>query len=85
MRDKPKFFLAYILYLVILNFLFLKKISGAAFNPKASFVCCRENPDLHPPQEIPAATQAGNFFKCSAVCLLFVIYYIFIAKLFIMF
>merc|ERR1719510_1352157 len=31
---------------------------GAAFNPKASFVCCRENPDLHPPQEIPAATQA---------------------------
>jgi len=26
---------------------------GAAFNPKAQFVCCRENPDLHPPRDIP--------------------------------
>lgn len=33
---------------------------GAAFNPKASFVCCRENPELHPPQEIPTATQVTN-------------------------
>ena len=53
--------MAYIPNLVISNSLFLKKISGAAFNPKASFVCCRENPELHPPQEIPTATQ-GNFF-----------------------
>ena len=32
---------------------------GAAFNPKASFVCCRENPELHAPQEVPAIV-AGN-------------------------
>ena len=28
---------------------------GAAFNPKASFVCCRENPDFHsPPVTLPS-------------------------------
>ena len=69
MRDKPKFFLAFIPYLVILNFLFLKKISGAAFNPKASFVCCRENPELHPPQEIPTATQGISFFLINQLYL----------------
>ena len=26
---------------------------GEAFNPRASFVCCRENPALHPPKDIP--------------------------------
>jgi len=25
---------------------------GAAFNPKAQFVCCRENPELHPPKVV---------------------------------
>jgi len=25
---------------------------GAAFNPKAQFVCCRENPELHPPKPV---------------------------------
>lgn len=27
---------------------------GAAFNPKAQFVCCRENPELHPPKVVVA-------------------------------
>ena len=30
---------------------------GEAFNPRASFVCCRENPALHPPKEIPPVKE----------------------------
>ena len=30
---------------------------GEAFNPRASFVCCRENPALHPPKEIPSMKE----------------------------
>ena len=61
MRDKPKFFFGLHTIPSYFKFFIFKKISGAAFNPKASFVCCRENPELHPPQEIPTATQ-GIFF-----------------------
>ena len=33
---------------------------GEAFNPRASFVCCRENPALHPPKERPIQDQEDD-------------------------
>lgn len=30
---------------------------GEAFNPKAQFVCCRENPELHPPKPVQIETE----------------------------
>lgn len=32
---------------------------GAAFNPKAQFVCCRENPELHPPKDNVLASSTS--------------------------
>ena len=33
---------------------------GEAFNPRASFVCCRENPALHPPKERPIQNEEDD-------------------------
>ena len=40
---------------------------GAAFNPKAQFVCCRENPELHPPKVVVAPQITDHDIVIEAV------------------